>query len=365
MSDFKQIGYPAYSAEGLTGFVDQAEFKGPAVIVSSIGEKCGKCFYAEGEFTTLANVQVVFPNTDAIDPYYLWSLVNDARFWPRAQTAQPFIRPSDIKKSWIPIPTDSEQIAISELLRLTDKALDAARAELLAAQRLKTALMQQLFTKGIPGRHKDFKETKIGKVPGEWDILRGRQCIEIKGLYSPVPYDAGEEGDCHYLKVSDFNLSGNEKIIRTSQTKFWRNKQNESRLYPPGLIAIAKRGEALKHNRVRFTGAFSMIDPNIMLLDAIEGVTFNQYLYHYLLYRGMARFCEDAGIPQLNNKDIYPRWFPMPKMDEQMKIVEILEAADSYIFSVSNKVSALERLKKSLLQNLLTGKVRVNREAQV
>jgi len=108
-----------------------------------------------------------------------------------------------------------------------------------------------------------------------------------------------------------------------------------------------------------------MIDPNLMLLDAIEDVTFNQYLYHYLLYRGMARFCEDAGIPQLNNKDIYPRWFPMPKMDEQIKIVEILEAADSYILSVRNKVRALERLKKSLLQNLLTGKVRVNMEARV
>ncbi len=55
----------------------------------------------------------------------------------------------------------------------------------------------------------------------------------------------------------------------------------------------------------------------------------------------------------------------MPKMDEQIKIVEILEAADSYILSVRNKVRALERLKKSLLQNLLTGKVRVNMEARV
>ena len=262
-------------------------------------------------------------------------------------------------------PGQPERAIIGRVLRAVDEMLSATNNELLAAQRLKTALMQQLFTKGIPGRHKRFKETKIGKVPEEWDILRGRQCLEIKGLYSPVPSDAGEEGDCHYLKVSDFNLSGNEKIIRTSQTKFWRNSHNDSRLYPPGLIVIAKRGEALKHNRVRFTGAFSMIDPNLMLLDAIEDVTFNQYLYHYLLYRGMARFCEDAGIPQLNNKDIYPRWFPMPKMDEQIKIVEILEAADSYILSVRNKVRALERLKKSLLQNLLTGKVRVNMEARV
>src|SRR4051812_5933107 len=60
MSDYKQHGTPAYTAEEQNGFAAVAEFDAKAVIVSSIGALCGKSFYAEGSFTTLANIQVIF-----------------------------------------------------------------------------------------------------------------------------------------------------------------------------------------------------------------------------------------------------------------------------------------------------------------
>lgn len=157
MSDYVEEGFPAYSAEGNSGKTAIAEFHGPAVIVSSIGALCGKCFYAADKFTTLANVQVVFPKVGEVDAYFLWNVLNSESFWPRAQTAQPFIRPSDIKKSWIPFPPYAEQIAIARTLRATDDAVAAATRELLAARRLKTALLQQLFTHGLPGRHTERK----------------------------------------------------------------------------------------------------------------------------------------------------------------------------------------------------------------
>src|ERR1051326_8060617 len=59
----------------------------------------------------------------------------------------------------LPISGD-EQKAIAERLNLADEAITAAEAKLAAAQRLKTALMQQLFTRGIPGRHSSFHEAK-------------------------------------------------------------------------------------------------------------------------------------------------------------------------------------------------------------
>lgn len=87
MSDYKQVGTPAYTAEGQNGFVEPTEFDAKAVIVSSIGALCGKSFYTEGPFTTLANIQVIFGDESQVSNYYLWSLLNDRAYWAPYQTA--------------------------------------------------------------------------------------------------------------------------------------------------------------------------------------------------------------------------------------------------------------------------------------
>jgi len=51
---------------------------------------------------------------------------------------------------------------------------------------------------------------------------------------------------------------------------------------------------------------------------------------------------------------------PKPDPEEQGKIVEIVLTAKENIAAIEHKLKALGEVKKSLLQNLLTGKVRVN-----
>jgi type I restriction enzyme S subunit len=56
--DYVEKGFPAFSAAGQDGFTKEAYDSGFAVILSSIGTRCGKCFYAEGKWTALANTQI-------------------------------------------------------------------------------------------------------------------------------------------------------------------------------------------------------------------------------------------------------------------------------------------------------------------
>lgn len=76
MANFVDEGTDTYSAEGLSDKTAVEEFIGPAVIVSSIGSKCGKSFFAAGKFTTLANVQIVFTNPDEVARTFFgcWSM---------------------------------------------------------------------------------------------------------------------------------------------------------------------------------------------------------------------------------------------------------------------------------------------------
>ena len=52
-------GYPAFSAAGNDGFLDFYEHDGEAVILSAIGARCGKCFYASGKWTAIKNTIVI------------------------------------------------------------------------------------------------------------------------------------------------------------------------------------------------------------------------------------------------------------------------------------------------------------------
>ena len=78
-NDFVKSGYPAYGAGGMNGYLATFEFDESAVILSSIGARCGKCFYVEGRWSSLANTQVIFPDKNECDAKFLWYQLNDEK----------------------------------------------------------------------------------------------------------------------------------------------------------------------------------------------------------------------------------------------------------------------------------------------
>ncbi|MDQ1305453.1 MAG: type restriction enzyme subunit [Actinomycetota bacterium] len=112
--------------------VSQAEYRRPAVVLSSIGARCGKCFLAEGEWTSLANTQLILPDLDRVDPRFLWYQLDDESRWHRSGTGQPFIKPSDVKSHQVWMPPLDEQRRIAAILDQAD-ALQQSRQKLLAA----------------------------------------------------------------------------------------------------------------------------------------------------------------------------------------------------------------------------------------
>lgn len=129
-SDYQKEGYAAFSASGQDGYVDDAEYDCNAVILSSIGARCGKTFLATGKWTSLANTQLIFPDEDQINVRYLWYFTNDERRWPRSGSAQPFIKPRDGKAIPVPLPPLATQRAIVEWIEALFGEIDDAEADL-------------------------------------------------------------------------------------------------------------------------------------------------------------------------------------------------------------------------------------------
>ncbi|MFT4034437.1 MAG: restriction endonuclease subunit S [Patulibacter sp.] len=133
---------PAFGAGGQNGRVAVAEFDRSGIVLSANGARCGKCFLTPGPFTSLANTQIILADEARVDQRFLWYQLNDERRWSKSGTAQPFIKPSDVKRHPVWLPPLEEQRRIADVLDRAD-ALRAMRRETLA--RL-DELTQSIFT---------------------------------------------------------------------------------------------------------------------------------------------------------------------------------------------------------------------------
>ncbi|GAH17074.1 unnamed protein product, partial [marine sediment metagenome] len=95
-------------------------------------------------------------------------------------------------------------------------------------------------------------------------------------------------------------------------------------------------------------------DPNLIaVIPKVEDLYF-KYLYYYLAYFKLSNICENAGLPQLNKKDLDPLKFIYPPIIEQRKIVSILENVDNLIQITQRLIEKLRECKKGLIQRFFT-----------
>lgn len=133
--------------------------------------------------STVSNfVQVLRPDPEKVDASFLgWALFELQRtgIVERVQRNNPRRCETSIGGTISACcclgPRLTSSAALLPLSGLVDDAIQKARAELDATRELKRSLMNSLFAVGMPGRHTDFQETKIGPIPQGWTAIRNNQ----------------------------------------------------------------------------------------------------------------------------------------------------------------------------------------------
>ncbi len=271
------------------------------------------------------------------------------------------------KRLLVPLPDPDEQAAIARILDAVDTALERTRAAIERARELRRGLLQASFE--FVGSMEPTKDTDAGRIPRSWDAIKGREAfVVVTGGCSSVdalrrPRD-NNTPDAWFMKVDDFNDPANRRTIVRTKIGFCAAENRLFKVLPLGTVVIAKRGAAIMKNRVRTTSAPVSLDPNLMALQVLPGVR-PDFLRLQLEWRNLSRYVESSGVPQLNNKDLYPRYFLRAPDDRQREVVELVAAAERLEDAHIVKNDALEQLKKSLMHDLLTGRVRVTNPAKV
>ncbi|HLX68101.1 MAG TPA: restriction endonuclease subunit S [Verrucomicrobiae bacterium] len=276
-----------------------------------------------------------------------------------------------VKKLPVRFPKNAaEQQAVVDLVRTANQAVDAAQHKITAAQRLKTALMQQLFTRGIPGRHTKFKPTKIGEIPAEWDVPNLGSLAKIDAGVALNPERAPRKNIYRYLTVVNVQREQLD-LSEIRYLELWDSEVPAKLLKSGDIIAVEGHANASEIGRAAMVTADAdgmAFQNHLFRLRLFDGVDFNSmFLLHCLNSERVRRHWNatantSSGLNTINRTGLRKLRIPQPKRGEQDDIAALIFNADENIRASEKELLAVQRLKTSLLQNLLTGKVRVKME---
>lgn len=261
----------------------------------------------------------------------------------------------------ITLPPVKEQQKIAEILGAVDEDITKTQEVIEVTEKLKRGLMQQLFTRGIG--HTKFRETKIGQIPEEWEVgsldeVTEKISVGFVGTCEPFYTD---ESGVPMLRTGNLKEWGIDISDLKYVTKEFHIKNKKSQINS-GDILIARHGEnglaCLVPEGFSESNCLNVvvIRPNSETLDS-------KYLFYAInspLARGQIEV-KTGGSTQkvVNTSDIKLVLIGLPGKPEQQKIAGILSAVDEKI-SVNKKLKVkLTLLKKGLMQDLLSGKVRI------
>ncbi len=249
----------------------------------------------------------------------------------------------------LPFPTLLEQQKIAEILSTTDETMQKVEEEIKLTERIKKGLMQTLLTRGIG--HTKFKMTEIGEIPEEWDIKQLHEVADVrKEIVQPIEYESE-----HYVGLENIT-SGQLKIFTYGDPS---NLKSSKFMFKVGDVLYGKLRPYLDKVAVAETGGICSTDI-IPIVSKNSDVRFLAYILHS---DSFLRFVESTtsgtNHPRTSWKLMSLFILPFPPLIEQQKIADILSTADNKIELLKNKKEHLEKMKRGLMNDLLTGKVRV------
>ncbi|CNJ38974.1 restriction endonuclease subunit S [Yersinia mollaretii] len=251
-----------------------------------------------------------------------------------------------------------EQIAIGNVLSDTDALITELEQLITKKQVIKTATMQQLltgrtrlpqFAKYHDGAVKGYKTSELGKIPEDWKIN------SIGALFS---ISAG--GDLRADEFSDIKSELHpHPIYSNAISNFGLYGYCKSYDYLGDYLTITARG-GIGHAVAR-KGSFCAIGRLLVLSPkGISNVKFcEEYINQYLSFAN-----ESTGVPQLTAPQVAKYSVICPSIEEQTAIATILSDMDAELATLEQKFNKVRDIKQGMMQQLLTGRIRLPLEHQ-
>jgi len=330
-----------------------------SVLVTCIAS-IGKSALAFEECITNQQINSIICNNE-IDPHYTYYILkyrNNALKNEAGKTTNAIIKKSLFEKFKIPFPKSfEEQRQIASILSKVDDLIQKTDEIIRKTELLKKGLMQELLMKGIG--HKEFKYSEeLGcEIPKEWAVKEIGDLCDINK--ASLNNKTNEDYEFYYIDIGAISYPG--AIPNKRKMKYKDAPSRAKRIVEKNNILVSTVRPYLR--------AFTYISEDIKNLVCSTGYAVlsakndndPQYIFQYILTERFLNQLIPMGssYPAVTANQVEKVNIPHPSNKEQRQIASILSRVDDQIEKERQTKEQLEKMKKGLMQILLTGKVRV------
>lgn len=361
--------YPLYGSTGLIGSCELPEYSGESLLVARVGANAGRLNYVYGEYGVSDNtILIKTKSTNNISFFKYWLIrknLNTLVFG----SGQPLITGTLLKELSLPLPSNTEQTAIANVLSDVDALISELEKLIAKKQAIKTATMQQLLTgrTRLPqfalredGSKKGTKQSELGEIPEDWVILDfgsifqrtiSKKFIKPNSLVSFV----GMQDVTEQAQLSSQHLMGIDDV------------KNGFTYFERGDILVAKITPCFENGKGCHTESlltcigFGSTEFHVLRATNNSDSKFIYYWSNRDIFRQSleSEMVGSAGHRRVPLSAIANYQIPIPSKDEQTAIATILSDMDEEIQMLEQRLSKTRQIKQGMIQELLTGKTRL------
>ncbi|GAA9974032.1 hypothetical protein VN0949_00960 [Helicobacter pylori] len=255
----------------------------------------------------------------------------------------------NFRNTLIPLPPLNEQSAIADILSALDRYLHALDSLILKKESVKKALSFELLSqrKRLKGFNQAWQRVRLGT----YKYKRGS---------FPQPYGNPQwYSDNGMPFVQVYDVGENFKLTQRTKQKISKIAQPMSVFVPKNSVIITLQGTI---GRVALTQYDCYCDRTILIFDNHTLNDVNKYFFVLSLFTKFEeekRKADGSIIKTITKQTLKDFEIPLPPLNEQSAIADILSALDKEIASLKNKKRQFENIKKALNHDLMSAKIRV------
>jgi type I restriction enzyme S subunit len=275
-----------------------------------------------------------------------------------------------------------EQQKIAAILTSVDEVIEKTQAQIDKLKDLKTAMMQTLLTNGVGTKqasadaalnnstacresyipHTEFKDSPVGRIPKSWEVKPLNSVVHkiIDCEHKTAPYVDKSE----YLVVRTSNVRHGELVLDDMKYTHANGYAEWTKRAIPSLGDVlftreAPAGESclMPENTKVCMGQRMVLlrpDTNVILPNF-----FSLFLTSEVAALAIYSLSIGTTVSRINIEDIKRIPCVVPPLSEQQEISNAIQSVQFSMLKKQKKLSTLYNTKKALMQDLLTGKVRV------
>lgn len=243
------------------------------------------------------------------------------------------------------LPPPNEQHRIAEILSSVDASIQATQALIEQAERVKRGLMEQLLTGGLGS-----EAIERGEVPAGWEIC---QLADKSKFTNGKAHEKDIDENGEFIVVNSKFISSEGSVAKKTNSAMCLAAKNDILM----VMSDVPKGKAIAKCFYVDKGHLYTVNQRICRLTAQE---IEPLFLFYVLNRNRYFLAFDDGVKQTNlrKNEVLECPIGVPPVDYQRKVIEILEAFTAKMDLDYKQLNRLKIIKRGLMDDLLTGKVR-------